>query len=219
MKLRHLFLGRRAVANLDSVVNSRGASLPTKPRAVSAAALLVITCRCEGWTIDTEGWAPKNDASELWCWRRLENPLDCKEIQPVCPEGSQSWIFIGRQAEAETPILWPPNVKKWLLGKGPDAGKDWRQEEKGTIEDEMVEWHHQLDGHELEQALGVGDGQGSLVCCSPWGQRESDTTDSDWTELNTIPHINRIKNKNHVIISINIEKNLTKFNKLHDKNF
>ena len=98
------------------------------------------------------------------------------------PKGTQSWIFIGRtDAKAETPILWPPDVKNWLLGRDPDDVKDWRQEEKGTTEDEMVEWHHQLNGHEFEQALGVGDGQGNLVCYSPWGPRVG----HDWaTELN-----------------------------------
>ena len=119
------------------------------------------------------------DASELWCWRR---PLDCKEIQPVNPKGNQSWIFIGRiDAEAETPILLPPDVKNWLIGKDPDAGKDWRQEEKGTTEDEMVGWHHWLDGHEFEKALGVGDEQGVLAYCSPWGCKELDTT--EWLNL------------------------------------
>ena len=108
-------------------------------------------------------------------------------IKPVNPKGNQSWMFIGRtDAEAEAPILWPPDAKNWLTGKDPDAGKDWRQEEKGTTEDEMVGWHHRLDGHEFEQALGVSDGQGSLVCCSPWGHKESDMTEQlNWTELNT----------------------------------
>ena len=117
-------------------------------------------------------------AFELWCWRRLLRvPLDCKEVKPVNPKGNQSWISIGRtDAEAETPILWPPHAKNWLIGKDPDAGKDWKQEEKGTTEDEMVGWHHQLDGHEFEWAPGVGDGQGSLVSCSPWSHKESDTT-------------------------------------------
>ena len=102
--------------------------------------------------------------------------LDCKEIQSVHPKGNQSWIFIGRtDAEAKTPILWPPDGKNWLIGRDHDAGKD-KQEEKGTIEDEMVRWHPRLDGHEFEQAPGVGDGQGSLVCCSPWAHKESDTT-------------------------------------------
>ena len=104
--------------------------------------------------------------------KTLEHPLDCKESQPVHPKGNKSWIFFGRtDAEAETPILWPRDAKNWLTGKDPDAGKDWRQEEKGTTEDEMAGWHHWLDAHEFEQAPGVGDGQGSLSCCSPWGHR------------------------------------------------
>ena len=125
----------------------------------------------------------------IWVLEKTsESPLDSKEIQPVNPKGSQSWIFIGR-IDAETAILWPPDVKNWIIGRiiDPDAGKDWKWEEKGTTEDEMVGWHHQLDGHEFEQALGVGDGQGSLVCCSPWGHKESDTTEQlNWTELNWI---------------------------------
>ena len=105
----------------------------------------------------------------------LESPLDCKEIKPVNPKGNQSWIVIGRtDAEAETPILWPSYAKNWLIGKDPDTEKDWRQEEKGMTEDEMVGWHHWLDGHEFEQALVIGDGQGSLACCSPWGCKELD---------------------------------------------
>ena len=104
----------------------------------------------------------------------LKSPLDCKGIQPVNPKGNQSWIFIGKtDAEAETPIFWPADMKNWLIGKDLDAGKDWMQEEKGTTEDEMVGWHRWLD----VQALGVGDGQGSLVCCSPWGHKELDTTE------------------------------------------
>ena len=119
--------------------------------------------------------------------KTIESPLDCKEIQPVNPKGNQSWIFIGRtDAEAETPILWPPDAKNWLIGKDPDAGKDWRQEEKGTAEDEMVRWQHQLDEHEFEQAPGVADGQGILLCYSPWGRKESDTIEQlNWTELAT----------------------------------
>ena len=112
------------------------------------------------------------------------SPLDCKEIKPVNPKGSQSWIFIEKtDAEAKTPILWPPDGKNWLIGKDPDAGKDWRLEEKGMTEDEMVGWHHWLNGHEFDQALGVGDEQGSLVCCSPWGCKELDTTEwLNWTD-------------------------------------
>ena len=110
--------------------------------------------------------------------KTLESPLDCKEIQPVHPKGHQSWIFIGRtDAEAETPILWPPDAKNWFIWKDPDAGQDWKWEEKGTIEDEIVGWHHRLDGHEFEQAPGVSVGQGGLACCNSWGRKESDTTE------------------------------------------
>ena len=110
--------------------------------------------------------------------------FNCKEIKPVHPKGNQSWIFIGKtDPEAETPILWPPDAWNWLIGKDPDAGKDRRQEQKGTTEDEMVGWHHWLNGHEFEQALRVDDGQGSLACCSPWGHKESDMTQRlNWTE-------------------------------------
>ena len=108
--------------------------------------------------------------------KTLESTLDCKEIQSVYPRGNQSWIFIGRtHAEAESPIIWPPYAKSWLIRKEPDAGKDWRREEQGITKDEMVGWHHQLSGHELEKTLGVGDGQESLAYCSPWGRGESDT--------------------------------------------
>ena len=115
--------------------------------------------------------------------KTLESPLDCKEIKPVNPKGNQSWMFIGRiEAEAETPILWPPDVEIWLTGKDPDAWKDWRQEEKERTEDELVGRHHQFDGHEFEQALGIGDGQGSLACCSPWicRVRHNWTTELNW---------------------------------------
>ena len=123
------------------------------------------------WELDhKEGWALKN-----WCFqtvvleKTIESPLDSKEIKAVNPKGNQSWIFIGKtDAEAKAPILWPPDVKNWLVGKDPDAGKDWRQE-KGTTEDEMVGWHHQLNGHEFEQAPGDGEGQGSLLFRSQWG--------------------------------------------------
>ena len=135
------------------------------------------------WELDhKESWAPKN-----WCFwivvleETLESPLGCKEIKPVHPKENQSWILIDR-TEAETPILWPPDAKNWLIGKHPDAGKDWRWEEKGMTEDEMVGWHHWPNGHEFEQALGVGDEQGSLAYCNSWG-RKSRTRLSDWTEL------------------------------------
>ena len=138
---------------------------------------------CEIWTIK-KAEHQRIDGFELWCWRRRLSSLD-SEIKPVHLKGNQSWIFIGRtDAEPETPIVWPPNWKNGVIWKDPDAGKDWRQGEKGTTEDEMVGWRYWLDGHEFEQALGVGDGQGSLVCCSPWGCEESDMTKQlNWTEL------------------------------------
>ena len=140
------------------------------------------------WELDhEENWASKN-----WCFwtvvleKTLESPLDCKEIQPVHPKGDQSWVFIGRtDVEAETPILWPPDVKSWLIGKDSDAGKDWGQE-KGTAEDEMVGWHHRLNGHGFGWTLGVGDGQGGLACCNSWGHRVGHdwVTELNWTDLN-----------------------------------
>ena len=133
-----------------------------------------------------ESWALKN-----WCFytvvleKTLESPLDCKEIQPVHPKGDQSWMFIGRtDVEAETPILWPPDAKNWLIWKNPDVGKDWRREQKGMTEDEMLGWHLWPNGHEFKQYLGDGDGQGSLACCSPWGHKELDTTEwLNWTKV------------------------------------
>ena len=117
--------------------------------------------------------------------KTLESPLDCKEIQPVHPKGDQSWVFVGRtDFEAETPILWPPDAKSWLIGKDPDAGRDSGQEEKGTTEDKMAGWHHRLEAHEFEWTPGVGDGQGGLACCDSWGRKESNTTERlNWTEL------------------------------------
>ena len=138
------------------------------------------------WELDCEeSWTPKNRC--FWTVvleKTLESPLDCKEIQPVHLKWDQSWVFIGRtDAEAESPVLWPPHAKSWLIGKNPDAGRDWRQEEKGTVEDEMAGWHHPLDGHEFEGTLGVGDGQGGLACCGSWGRKESDTTERlHWTD-------------------------------------
>ena len=138
------------------------------------------------WELDhKESWAPKS-----WCFwtvvleKTLEGPLDCKEIKLVNPKGNQSWIFLGRtDAEAESPIFWPSDVKNWLISKDPDAGTDRGQEERGMTEAEMVGWHHWLDGNEFEQAPGVGDGQGSLVCCSLRGHKESHMTERlNWTE-------------------------------------
>ena len=145
-----------------------------------------------------ESWALKN-----WCFstvvleKTLEHPLDS---QPIHPKGNQFWIFIGRtDVEAETPILWPPDVKSWFIWKDPDVGKDWRQE-KGTTEDDMVGWHHQLNGYEFEQAMRDGEGQGSLMCCSPWGCKELDTTETEQQYYKT--DVSWIYCGNHFIIYV-----------------
>ena len=174
---------------ISILLKSRDITLPTKVRLAKAMVFPVVTY---GELDYKESWVQKN-----WCFwtvvleKTLESPLDCKEFQPVNPKGNQSWIFIGRtDAEAEIPILWPPDAKNWFIGKDPDAGKDWRQEEKGTTEDAMVEWHHWISGHEFEQASGVGDGQGSLACCSPWGWKELDTTEwLNWTNDVILPSL------------------------------
>ena len=180
---RHLLLRRKAMTNLENILKSREITLPEK--GPSSQSYGFSSSHIWMWELDyKESWAPKN-----WCFwtvvleKTLESPLDFKEIQPANTKGNQSWMFIGRtDAEAETPILWPPDEKSWLIRKDADAGKDWRQE-KGMTEDEMVGWHHQLDGHEFEQALGSGDGQGGMVCCSPWGHKKSDMTEQlNWTE-------------------------------------
>ena len=172
------------MTNLDSILKSRDITLPTKVHLVKAMVFPVVLYGCESWTIKiAECW--RTDAFELLVLEKtLESPLDCKEIKLANPKGNQSWIFIGRTVtKAEAPILWPLYAENWLTGKDPDAGKDWKQEEKGITEDEMVGWHHRHDRHEVEQAPGVGDGQGSLVCCSPWGCRESDMTEwLNWTK-------------------------------------
>jgi len=185
MKLKDACFLEEQLTNLESVLKSRDITLLTKGSYSQRYGFS--SNHVWMWELEhKEIWVLKN-----WCFwsvvlqKTLVSPLDTKEIKPVQPKGNQSWIFIGRtDAEAETPILWPPDVN-WLSGKDPDAGKDRRQEEKGTPEDEMVGRHHQLDGHEFQQAPGVGDGQASLVCCSPWGHKESDTTEwlnwTDWT--------------------------------------
>ena len=149
MKLRYLLLGRKVMANLDSILKSRDITLPTKVRLLKA---IFSSGHVWMWKSNyEESWVLKN-----WCFwtvmleKTLESPLDWKEIQPVYPKGDQSWVFTGRtDVEAETPILWPSDMKSWFIWKDPDAGKDWRQEEKGTTKDEMVGWHHRLNGHEL----------------------------------------------------------------------
>ena len=172
------------MTNLDSILKSRDITLSTKVRLVKATVFLMVMYGCESWTIK-KAEHRRIDAFELWCWRRLLRvPWDSKEIQPVHPKGNQSWIFIWRtDAEAETPILWPPDAKKWFTGKDPDAGKDWRQEEKRMTEDEMVGWHHQLNGHEFEH-LGDGEGQGSLHA-AVHGVAKSQTWLSNWTTIPT----------------------------------
>ena len=143
-------LGRKVITNLDSILKSRDITLSTKICLVKAMVFPVVMYGCE---LDyKESWVPKNRC--FWTVvleKTLESPLDCKEIQPVHPKGNKSWVFIGRtDVEAETPIFWPPDAMSWLIWKDPDVGKDWRQEEKGTTEDEMVGWHHRLSRHEFE---------------------------------------------------------------------
>ena len=176
--------GGKAMINLDSILKSRDVNLPTQIH-------LVIYGFSSGhvwmWELGyKESWGPKN-----WCFwtvvleKTHECPLDCREIKPLNPKGNQSWIFIGKtDAETETPILWPPDVKNWLIGKDPDTGKDWRWEEKGTTEDEVVGWRHRPDEHEFRQAPGVDDRQRSLAGCTPRGLKESDVTEQlNWTKI------------------------------------
>ena len=146
--------------------------------------------------------------------KALKSPLDCKEIQPVHPKGDQSWVFIGRTVEAETPILWPPGEKSWLIGKVPDAGKDWGQEENGMTEDEMVGWHHWLDGHGFGWILGVGDGQGGLACCDSWGRkvRHDWVTELNWTEYyKNCKNIKGIAKVQHVLACMPSSRNFGLF--------
>ena len=189
---RHILLGRKVMTNLDRILKSRDTTLLTKVHLIKALFFPVVMSGCESWTMK------KVEQRKNWCFwtvvleKTLESLLDSKEIKPVHLEGNQSWIFSGRTG-AEASILWPPDAKSWLIGKDLAAGKGWRLEEKGTTEDEMVGWHHWLNGHEFEQAPGVGDGQGSLPrCSSPWGCAESDTTEQlNWTEVTT--YLNRFK--------------------------
>ena len=182
---RHLLLGRKVMTNLDSALKSRDITLPTEVLLVKAMVFPVVMYGCESWSIKkAEHW--RIDAFELWCWRRLlrvswtarrSNQSILKEISPGCSL-ERLMLKLG------TPILWPPDAKSWLTGKDPDAGKDWRQEEKETTEDEMVGWHYQLNGHEFGWTPGVGDWQGGLACCGPQGHKESDMTEwLNWTEL------------------------------------
>ena len=151
---RHLLFVRKAMTNLDNVLKSRDITLPTKVHVVKTMVFPVVIYGCESWTVK-KAEHQRIDASKLWCWRRLLSPMDCKEIKPVNPKGNQPRMFIGRtDAEAEVLILWPPDVKNWLIRKDPDSGKDWGHEGKGETEEEMVGWHHWLNGHEFEQTPG-----------------------------------------------------------------
>ena len=181
---RCFLLGRKVMTNLDNIVKIRDITLPTKICLVKAMVFPVGMSGCESWTI-------KN-----WCFRAvvleqtLQSPLDFGEIQPVQPRGNQSWIFI---VEAETPILWPPDVMNWLIWKDPDVGKDWWREDKGMTEDDLVVWHHWNNGHEFEYTPGVGDGQGGLEWYSPWGHKELDINEQmNGTELFVKTHGIRI---------------------------
>ena len=179
---RCLLLGRKVMTNLAEILLCQQSNILPSSQGYGFSSGHVWM-----WELDCEeSWALKN-----WCFwtvvleKIVESPLDCRKIQPVHPKRDQSWMFIGRtDVEAETPVLWPPHAKSWLIGKDPDAGRNWGQEEKGMTEDEMAGWHHRLDGQEFEWTLGVGVGQGGLACCNSWGRKESDTTELlNWTEL------------------------------------
>ena len=180
---RRLLLGRKVMTNLESILKSRDITLPTKVCLVKAMVFPVIVYGCESWTIK-KAEHQRTDAFELWCWRRLlrvpwtarrSNQCNLKEISPGCSL---------QDVEAEAPTLWSPDAKSWLIWKDPDAGKDWGQEEKGTTEDEMVGWHHRLNGDGFRGTPRVGDGQGGLACCGSWGCKGSDMTELlNWTEL------------------------------------
>ena len=167
------------MTNLDSIFKSKDKGLSSQSYGFSSSHILM-------WKLDyKESWAPKN-----WCFwsvvleKTLQSPLDCREIQSILKEINSGYSIEGLMLKLKLPILWPPDVKDWLIWEDPDDGKDWRQEEKGTTEDEMVGWHHGLNGREFEQAPRVRDGQGSLVCYSPWGHKESDTTEPlNWTDF------------------------------------
>ena len=198
MFISFLPLGRKAMTNLDSILKNKDITLPTKFCLVKA--MFFSSSHVWVWELDLkEGWASKN-----WCFvtmvleKTLESPLDCKEIKPVNPKGNQSWIFIGRpDAWTETPILWPPDAKSWLIRKDPDAEKDWRQEERGMTEDKKVGWHHWLNGHEFEQTLGDGEGQRSVACYSPWGHKEW-TRLSNWATTSFLPLLSILSIRNSV---------------------
>ena len=185
---RGLLLGREVITKLNNVLKRRDITLPTKVyKGLYSQSYGFSSSHVWIWKVGhKEGWALKN-----WCFqivvleKTLEGHLDSKKFKPVNPKENQFWIFIGRTvAAAEAPILWPPDVKSLLIGKDPDAEKDWRQEEQGATEEEMVGWHHRFSGQEFKQTLGDGEGQGNLACCSPWSWKESDRTEH-WTITNS----------------------------------
>ena len=171
---RWLFLGQESYDKLDSVLKSKDITLLTKVLIVKAMIFPVVMSRCESWTVKkAEHWTI--DAFKQRYWRRLLESLESKEIKAANLQGNQPWVLFGR-TDAEALTHWPPDVNCWLIGKDPDAGEDWRQKEKRVTEDEIAGWHHRWNGHELEQTPGDGEGQRGLVCCSPWGHKESDMT-------------------------------------------
>ena len=182
MKLRHLLLGRKVMINLDSIFKSRDITLPTKVHLIKVMVFPVVMYGCECWTVKkAEHW--RIDAFELWCWRRLLRVpwIASRSNQAILKEISPGISLEGMMLKLKTPVLWLPHMKSWLTGKDSDAGRDWGQEEKGTTEDEIAGWRHQLDGSEFEWTPGDGDGQGGLLCCDSWGRRVR----HDWvTELN-----------------------------------
>ena len=172
------------MTNLDSIFKSRDIILPTKVRLVKATVFPVVMYGCESWTVK-KAEHRRMDEFNLWCWRRLLRvPWTARRSnQSILKEISPGYPLEGLMAEAETPILWPPHAKSWLIGKDSDAGRDWGQEEKAMTEDEMAGSHHGLDGRESEWTPGDGDGQGGLACCNSWGRKESDTTERlNWIE-------------------------------------
>ena len=195
---RCLLLGRKVMTNLDSILKNTNITLPTKVHLVKAMIFPVVMYGCESWTIKkAEFW--RIDAFELWCWKRLvrvpwrarrsNQSILRKSVLNIHWKGIHTEGMLSRKTYrvplSSWPILWPPDAKNWLIGKDPDAGKDWRQEEKGTTEDEIVWGHHWLNGHEFAQLPGVSDGQGGLACCSPWRCKESDMTKQlnwDWVQ-------------------------------------
>ena len=208
------------MTNLDSILKSRDITVATKVHLVKAMVFPVVMYGCERWTIK-KAEHRRIDAFELWCWRRLlrvpwtarrSNQSILKEISPGCS-------LKGLMLKLKIPIFWPPDAESWLIWKDPDAEKDWGQEEKGMTEDEMVGWHLRLNGHGFGWTLGVGDGQGGLVCCSSWGHKESDTTEQlNWTEILLVPFLHCGPSLSHgwfhqmsigLLLATDIQKNHT----------